>query len=90
MTIEPTVPVDPAKLLHEIREVIAEIGEIDEPETIDADQHFIEDLDLDSMMLLEILSTLERQYNINIPEDEFPNMVTLNMCVATVQRLSNP
>ena len=48
-------------LLHEIREVIAEVGEIDEPETIMPDVHFIDELGLDSMMLLEVLSTLERR-----------------------------
>ena len=69
-----------------VREVIAEIGEIDEIETITDEAHFINDLGLDSMMLLEVLSALERQYKISIPEDEFPNMVTLNMCVETVQK----
>lgn len=75
-------------LQNEIREVIAEIGEIDELDTIGPDMHFTEELDLDSMMLLEILSTLEREYQISIPEDEFPNMVTLNMCVSTLQKLA--
>lgn len=79
---------DPETLLREIREVIAEIGELDDPAEIAPDQHFIEDLDLDSMMLLEILSHLERSYEISIPEDEFPNMVTLSQCVETVLRLA--
>ena len=73
-------------LLNEIRDVIAEVGEIDEPETITPDVHFIDDLGLDSMMLLEVLSTLERRYKISIPEEEFPNMVTLNRCMVTVKK----
>ncbi len=74
------------QLKDDIREVIAEIGEIDEIESISDDTHFINDLGLDSMMLLEVLSTLEQKYNITIPEDQFPNMVTLNQCVQTVQK----
>ncbi len=74
------------QLKEDIREVIAEIGEIDDLESISDDTHFIEDLGLDSMMLLEVLSTLERKYKITIPEDQFPNMVTLNKCVETVQQ----
>ncbi len=75
-----------AEVKETIREVIAEIGEIDEVETITDEAHFINDLGLDSMMLLEVLSTLERQYKISIPEEEFPNMVTVTMCVETVQK----
>jgi acyl carrier protein len=80
------MPADANTLLRDIREVISEIGEIDEVDSIQPDHHFIEDLDLDSMMLLEILSTLERNYQISIPEEEFPNMTTLTLCVETVQK----
>lgn len=73
-----------------IREVIAEIGEIEDIDSITDEAHFINELGLDSMMLLEILSNLERQYKISIPEEEFPNMVTLNMCVDTVQKYTGP
>lgn len=74
------------ELMEEIREVIAEVGEIDEMDSIQPEVHFINDLGLDSMMLLEVLSTLERRYKISIPEEEFPNMVTLNSCVNTVEK----
>lgn len=74
------------ELMEEIREVIAEVGEIDEMDSIQPEVHFINDLGLDSMMLLEVLSTLERRYKISIPEEEFPNMVTLNSCVDTVEK----
>ena len=74
------------ELMKEIRDVIAEVGEIDEVDTITPDIHFIDELGLDSMMLLEVLSTLERRYNISIPEEEFPNMVTLTRCMDTIQK----
>lgn len=77
-----------SQLIEEIREVVAEIGEIDDPQEITLQSHFMDELDLDSMMLLEILSTLERQYEISIPEEEFPNMVTLSMCAETVKKLA--
>ena len=38
------------------------------------------------MLLLEVLSSLEQNYKISIPETEFPNMTTINQCVAVVQR----
>jgi len=74
------------ELVGTIRDMIAEIGELDNPEQIGLDQHLIEELGLDSMLLLEVLSSLEQTYSISIPETEFPNMTSVNACVQVVQR----
>lgn len=75
-----------SKMVVTIRDMIAEIGELDDPEQIKPEQHLIEDLGLDSMLLLEVLSTLEQTYGISIPETEFPNMTTIANCVDVVKR----
>ena len=74
------------ELVSTIRDMIAEIGELDDAEQIGMEQHLIEDLGLDSMLLLEVLSSLEQTYSISIPETEFPNMVSVKACVDVVQR----
>jgi acyl carrier protein len=71
-----------------IRELITEIAEdmeIDETKITD-DAHFITDMGLDSMALLEVLATMEKKFGIAIPETEFPNIVTINKCTATVEK----
>lgn len=80
---------DQVELVKTVRDMIAEIGELDSPDTIGLDQHLIEDLGLDSMLLLEVLSSLEQTYGISIPETEFPNMTTINQCVDVVKRYKN-
>lgn len=77
------------ELASTIRDMIAEIGEIDDAEQIGLEQHLIEDLGLDSMLLLEVLSSLEQTYSISIPETEFPNMTTVSACVDVVRRYQN-
>ncbi len=71
-----------------IRDLITEIAEdmeIDNGKITD-DAHFISDMGLDSMALLEVLATMEKKFGITIPETEFPNIVTINKCAATVEK----
>jgi acyl carrier protein len=64
---------------------IAEDMEIDEAKITD-EAHFITDMGLDSMALLEVLATMEKKFGVTIPETEFPNIVTINKCAETVQK----
>lgn len=72
-------------LTKEVRSIIAEIAEMEEEE-IKGDSNFVEDLGFDSMMALEILARLEKQYKIKIPEEELVKLADLNQTVALVNR----
>jgi acyl carrier protein len=63
-----------ASLKDELRALIAEIAEID---AIPDDTHF-KDLGIDSMMGVEIVAAIERQYQIKIPDSELQEISTLN------------
>lgn len=79
---------DTAEVKDTIRELIVEIGEdmdIDEDKITDS-AHFIEDLGLDSMALLEVLATMEKKFSVSIPESEFPNLISIDKCTETVQK----
>jgi acyl carrier protein len=67
-------------LKEELRSLIAEIAEID---TIPDDTHFKE-LGIDSMMGVEIVAAIERQYQIKIPDNELQQVTTLNNSLALV------
>lgn len=71
-----------------IRSLITEIAEdMDvEEDSITDDASFVEDMGLDSMALLEVLATMEKKFGVSIPESEFPNITSINKCVATVQK----
>ncbi len=70
----------------DIRKLVAEILEM-EPEEIDEDAHFIQDLGMDSMMALEILAGIEKKYRIAIPEETLPKFVNLKDTSAIVRCL---
>lgn len=61
-------------LKEELRALIAEIAEID---TIPDETHF-KDLGIDSMMGVEIVAAIERQYQIKIADAELSQVTTLN------------
>jgi acyl carrier protein len=63
-----------ADLKEELRSLIAEIAEID---TIPDDTHFKE-LGIDSMMGVEIVAAIERQYRVKFEDSELSEVSTLN------------
>ena len=78
--------IDKNFLEAEIKKMISEIAEI-EPEKITKDANFVEDLGMDSMMALEVLASLEKKYNIKIPEDNLTKITSLNNVVVLLMQL---
>lgn len=76
---------------EDIREVIiAIIKDIDEEadfESLDADKPLRDQLELDSMDFLDIVMELRKRYKLQIPEQDYPQLATLNSCVAYLQPL---
>ena len=67
-------------LKEELRSLIAEIAEID---TIPDDTHF-KDLGIDSMMGVEIVAAIERQYHVKFEDSELAEVSTLNRSYSLV------
>ncbi len=61
-------------LKQEIRDLICEIAERDD---LPDDTHF-KDLGIDSMMGVEIVAAIERQYKVKIEDAELTEVTTLN------------
>jgi len=76
--------IDDKKLENELRAIIAEIVEID-PDKITLDASFVDDLGMDSMMALEILSEIEKKFKIHIPEDKLSKLRNLKAALLLVK-----
>ena len=59
-----------------IKEIIAEITEVDSRE-IKMGTHLIQDHGADSMSVLELIHIIENEFQIDIPPENLPEMVTL-------------
>lgn len=64
-----------------ILEIIADIDEEADFDRLDPDKPLRDQLDLDSMDFLDIVMELRKRYKLQIPEEEYPELATLNSCV---------
>ncbi|MEV4702001.1 acyl carrier protein [Actinoplanes sp. NPDC049316] len=69
---------------EELREQVATVLDIDPAEIAD-DAHFADDLEVDSLLALEITVRLEREYGVRLDEAELPSVTSLQ---ATYELLS--
>jgi len=71
--------------IDEIRNVILEIiQDIDDEadlKNLDSSEALRDQLDLDSMDFLDIVMELRKRYQIQIPEEDYPQLATLDSCV---------
>ena len=76
------------QLAQDITAIVAEVAEIGEKELWDnRDKHFMDDLEIDSMLGLEIVASIEKKYRIEIEEEELLDVTSLNATIELVQRL---
>lgn len=68
-------------LFEKVRDIIARQLDID-PETITADSRLVDDLKADSLDIVELIMDLEQEFDVEIPDEELPNVHTIGDIVA--------
>lgn len=69
-----------------IAEVIEEVTGID-PAEVTVEKSFLDDLEIDSLSMVEIAVQLEDKYGVSIPDEEMANLKVVGDAVAFVQRM---
>lgn len=69
-----------------IAEIIEEVTGIDAAE-VTVEKSFIDDLDIDSLSLVEIAVQLEDKYNAKIPDEDLGSLKTVGDAVTYVQKM---
>jgi acyl carrier protein len=70
--------------LAELRELIAEVLEL-EPEEITDTGSFVEEYDADSLRAIEILARIEKKYKVEVPQEDLAQMENLLAVYETVK-----
>jgi acyl carrier protein len=76
---------DKAEIESRVRKVLAEQLAVDEAQVV-PDARFAEDLNADSLDLVEAVLALEEEWNIDIPEEEMEGVKTVGQAVALVEQ----
>ena len=66
-----------------LREVAVEVLSV-EPDAVTEDARFKEDLDADSLDLVELVMGLEERFDISVPEEDLENVTTVGQAVDLV------
>ena len=76
------------RLMEELRELVAEVLEL-EPEELSETGDFIDDYEADSLRAIEILARIDKQYKVEIPQAELPELRNLKAVHDALVRHSN-
>ncbi len=67
-----------AAYLEELTKVAPDI----DPDDVGDDEHIQDDLELDSMDVLNLVTALHERFGIDIPEPDYPQIATVTLAVA--------
>lgn len=70
-----------ADVRTKIMDIIADIALDDDVSGIDDAVSLREQLDLDSMDFLDIVMELKKRHKVEVPQEDYPRLATMNSCV---------
>ena len=83
---ERTVAVTQEEIIAGIAEIIEEVTGI-EPSEVTPEKSFVDDLDIDSLSMVEIAVQTEDKYGVKIPDEDLAGLRTVGDVVAYIQKL---
>lgn len=64
-----------------IKDIIETIAPDEETSSLTMDERLRDQIELDSMDFLDIVMELRKLYGVQVPEEDYPNLATLQGCV---------
>lgn len=75
-------------IFSDLKEIIVEQLAVD-PEEVTLEASFVEDLNADSLDLVELIMEIEEKFNIQVPDEVAEKIVTVNDAVEYIQEQKN-
>jgi acyl carrier protein len=63
-----------------LAEILNEVADVD-PADVTDDKTFVDDLDVDSLSMVEVAMAAEEKFGVTIPDDELPKLKTVGDAV---------
>jgi acyl carrier protein len=70
-----------------IAEILAEVADV-APADVTDEKSFTDDLDVDSLSMVEVAMAAEERFSVTIPDDELPKLKTVGDVVAYIEQKS--
>ena len=72
----------PAEVKQVVLDIIADVALDDDLSNLKDDVALREQIDLDSMDFLDIVMELKKRHKVEVPQEDYGHLATLNSCVA--------
>ncbi len=72
----------------DLAEIVNEVAGIP-ADDVQLDKSFTEDLDVDSLSMVEVVVAAEEKFDVKIPDDEVKNLTTVGDAVAFIEQAQN-
>jgi acyl carrier protein len=76
-----------AEVLAGIKEIVEEVAGIPAA-SIEMDKNFTDDLDVDSLSMVEVVVAAEERFGVKIPDDQVSELVTVGDAVNFIVKVS--
>ena len=71
---------DDATIIQALAEILEEVAGVS-PADVTADKSFVDDLDVDSLSMVEVAMAVEEKFNAKIPDDKLSELKTVGDAV---------
>lgn len=75
----------PEQIREQLADIVNEVAGVP-AEDVQLDKSFIDDLDVDSLSMVEIAVAAEERFEVRIPDEEIKNLRTVGDAVAYIER----
>ncbi len=73
------------EIRSDLAEIVNEVAGVDAAD-VQLDKAFVEDLDVDSLSMVEVVVEAEEKFGVKIPDSEVKNLRTVGDAVAYIER----
>jgi acyl carrier protein len=75
------------EILAGLAEILNEVADV-APEDVTVEKSFTDDLDVDSLSMVEVAMAAEEKFGVKIPDEQLPNLKTVGDAVSYIE--ANP
>ncbi|MGP4026342.1 acyl carrier protein [Actinomadura sp. 3N407] len=73
--------------IQQLRDILTDVLEV-EPDELTETSHFVNDHGADSLMAIDIISSIERDMGVHLPNEVLPELTTLAAVLEVLERYS--
>ena len=69
----------------QLADIVNDVAGVDQAD-VQLEKNFVDDLDVDSLSMVEIIYACEEAFNVSIPDEDAKSLKTVGDCVSYIER----